>query len=388
MSKKKNEEVIKLKIILVGDAKIGKTSIINRYHENTFTFDTMMTVSMNFISKKLKLNDKNIVASVWDTAGQEQYRSINKLFIKDADIVIFVYDITNRESFDNLEFWYKFIIDELGQSPFFALAGNKMDLYEKEEVREEEGEELSNEWEAYFSLLSAKEDNNNVNKFFEDIIKIYLKKYDNQVYGVVNRNTISLNDYNENKIEEGCCSNIKKVKKNIQDKNIKMIFLGEKSVGKTYIIQRILGKEITQYEHTNKIIKYKSIYKLDNKKTINVQIIDTNGDSISNNHDLRDYVKHGKLFFLVFDINNKESFYKLINFVEDINKFYKKKTILLILLGNKTKTSEDNNNCITNEEAEQFAKQIGGQYETIYNEENYYFKNFINNYAEKYLQSK
>ena len=387
-----NENELKLKVILVGSSGTGKSSIIQRYHNNTFTQNTRSTMSMNFISKKLYLNNKKIVANIWDTAGEEEFRSMNKLFIINSDIVIFVYDITNKKSFEDLDFWHKYIIDELGQSPYFALIGNKIDIYEKEEVREEEGEELANEWEAHFALLSAREENMAVNTFFEDIIKLYLEKIGDQEDKLVKNSSLTLEDYNENKFEDdnGCCSNTKKkIKKKIKDKNIKMVFLGEKGVGKTYIIERILGKKIsTNYEHTTKIIKYKSIYKLDNNKTINVQIIDSNGDSINNNRDLKDYVKHGKIFFLVFDVNKKETFYKLINFVEDIKKYYKKKTILLFLLGNKTKISDDNNNCVAIEDAVQFANQIGGKYEMIPTEDADYFKNFINDYAEKYIQAK
>ena len=388
MSKKENEENLKVKIILVGNSGIGKTSIINRFYNNTFLEVLPSTHSMNFISKEIKINKKTIIANIWDTAGQEQYRSINKLFVKDADIVVFVYDITVRQSFEDLDYWYNFISEELGHSPTLALVGNKMDLYENEEIREEEGEETANEWGAYFTLLSAKEKNNTVNNFFEHIVKLYLEKIEDQGEELVKNKTISLKEYNENKIEDGCCSNSKKDKKIIKDKNLKMIFLGEKAVGKTYIIERIIGKEIsTQYEHTTKIIKYKSIYKLENNRTVDVQIIDSNGDSISNNHDLRDYVKHGKIFFLVFDINNKDSFDKLTNFVEDIKKYYKKKTILLIVLGNKVNPSEDNSNCIKTEEAEQFANKIGGQYEILSTEDNDYFQNFVNIYADKYFQN-
>ena len=391
MSNEQNEENRKLKIILVGNAGIGKTSIINRYHNNSFNENSLSTVSMNFISKTMNINKKKVIVDIWDTAGQEQYRSINKLFVKDSDIVVIVYDITNRQSFEDLDYWHNFINEELGQKPLLALAGNKMDLYEKEEVREEEGEELANEWEAYFALLSAKEENNTINKFFEDIIKLYLERNEDQEEKLVKIKSITLNEYNENGVEdnEGCCSNSKKDKNIIKDRNLKMIFLGEKGVGKTYIVERILGKEIsTQYEHTTKITKYKSIYKLDNNRTVNVQIIDSNGDSISNNRDLKDYVKHGKIFFLVFDVKNKDSFYTLINFVEDIKKYYKKKKIILIVLGNKTKPSEDNNNCVKTQEAEKFANQIGAQYEMLNTEDTDYFKNFIDIYAEKYFTSK
>ena len=279
--------------------------------------------------------------------------------------------------------------DELGQTPFLALAGNKMDLYENEEVREEEAEELANEWEAHFALLSAKEKNNNINKFFEDVVKKYLEKYGDQLNDNFLQNpTISLDNYNKDKIEDksGCCSNSKK---EIKDKNLKMIFLGEKGVGKTYIVERILGKEITtKYEHTKIITKYKSIYKLEKNKTINIQIIDTTGETISNNRDLKDYLKHGKIFFLVFDINKKDSFYNLIYFVDDIKKYHKKKTIIIIILGNKTKPleSEENNNCIKTEEAVEFASQIGAKYEKISTEDTDYIKNFISIYTEKYIK--
>ena len=92
-----------------------------------------------------------------------------------------------------------------------------------------------------------------------------------------------------------------------------------------------------------------------------------------------------KYFFLVFDVNNKDSFSMLINFVEDIIKFHEKNTILLIVLGNKIKTSKDNNNCLKTEEAEQFASQIGAYYEMVSSEDGDYFSSFICTYAEKYL---
>ena len=389
MLNKENEEALKIKIILVGNARTGKTSIINRYYSNTFTLNTLMTVSMNYVSKKLKINNKNIVANIWDTAGQEQYRSVNQLFIKDSDIVIFVYDITDKQSFEDLDYWHKF--EELGENPLFGLVGNKVDLYDEEVVTDEEGEELGKEWEAFFGLLSAKEDNNSVHKFFEDIIKLYLKKKSGQENKLVKTQTILLKKHSENKIEDntGCCSNSKNAKK---EKNLKMIFLGEKGVGKTYIVERILGKKISKkYEHTTKIIKYNTKYEYENNKTINIHIIDTNGDSISSNRDLKDYVKHGKIFFLVFDINSKDSLNKLSNYVEDIKKFHKKKKILFIILGNKRKTStpKDNNNCLKTEEIEQFTKQIGAYYEMIFfDDDEYYFSDFINTYADKYLKSK
>lgn len=152
-----------------------------------------------------------------------------------------------------------------------------MDKLNEEQVSEEEGKECAKKWDAYFSLLSAKEDKEGIDSFFENIVKIYLQS--NKVRSV-RAKTIKLNkqEYDSIKYDNNseCCIDWK------SDKNlrfIKIIFLGANGVGKTNIIKTILGKKINkQYEHTPKNTNYQYIYYLEDKKNVNVDIIEINGE--------------------------------------------------------------------------------------------------------------
>ena len=103
---KNNNEVKKIKnpegsikIILLGEPGVGKSSLINVYNGDPFSENIPSSIQSSFISKRLTINEKIYDIQIWDTAGQERFRSINKIFIKDSHIVIFVYDITSRKSF-------------------------------------------------------------------------------------------------------------------------------------------------------------------------------------------------------------------------------------------------------------------------------------------------
>ena len=89
----------------------------------------------------MSVKNKKYRLEIWDTAGQEKFRSLTKIFIKDAKIVIFVYDITTKKSFEEVDFWVKTVKDILGTEPVFGLAGNKKDLFQFEQVEEEAGHE-------------------------------------------------------------------------------------------------------------------------------------------------------------------------------------------------------------------------------------------------------
>ena len=98
------------KTILIGESGVGKTCIIVRFINNKYDEGTMSTTGANFISKSVEFDEYNetILFQIWDTAGQERYRGLTKIFYKDAKIVIFVYDTTNRKSFEEIKnYWYK-----------------------------------------------------------------------------------------------------------------------------------------------------------------------------------------------------------------------------------------------------------------------------------------
>ena len=175
MSNDLYEQEENIKIILLGNSGVGKTQIINRFNNKQFMDNDLCTYTSSFITRAIEVNGQNKNLDVWDTAGQEKFRSVGKLFVKNAQIIILVYDTTSKKSFEDLNFWNDFIQKELGQKITLGLAGNKTDLFTKEEVTKDEGKEYAKKWGAVFSLLSAKEDKPGIDLFFTEMVKKYLE---------------------------------------------------------------------------------------------------------------------------------------------------------------------------------------------------------------------
>ena len=147
------------KIVLVGDAGTGKTCIISRYINNRFEKTQMTTACPSFCTKTVLYPEynKTLNLDIWDTAGQEIYRSISKLFYKGASVGILVYDITNIKSFNSIkEYWYNELKENTGSNIIFNVVGNKADLFESENVTEDEAKEFAKSINAGFFLTSAK----------------------------------------------------------------------------------------------------------------------------------------------------------------------------------------------------------------------------------------
>ena len=159
------------KIVLVGDSGVGKTCLISRFITGNFDANVNTTNGASYASKTVEFPQfkKSLVLDIWDTAGQEKYRSLTKFFYKDALMVIMVYDITRRESYDNVKnYWYKEIQENGEKNVVFGIAGNKSDLYEEEAVPEKEAREFAQSVNAIFALTSA-QNNSGVNQLFEDM---------------------------------------------------------------------------------------------------------------------------------------------------------------------------------------------------------------------------
>ena len=158
--------------------------------------DTVESTTTNsFSSKTVTINNKEYVLNLWDTIGQEKFRSLTKIFIKDSKIVILVYDITRKASFNELNFWLKMIQDILGDEPVLGICGNKSDLFVKEQVKEEEVKKYSQEKNIPFKLTSAKNPLS-FNKFLEDLVKQYLEKRGVETVGT--KDKIDLNSKKRN----------------------------------------------------------------------------------------------------------------------------------------------------------------------------------------------
>ena len=123
------------KLVLVGDSGVGKSCIMHHFMYNRFKKDTTQTIGVDFSAKNINVNNQDIKLQIWDTAGQEKFRSLNKLFFKDAKIAIIVIDITQKKTFKAVdEFWYPYIREICGEHCVIGIAENKVDLFEKDEL--------------------------------------------------------------------------------------------------------------------------------------------------------------------------------------------------------------------------------------------------------------
>ena len=164
-----------IKITLIGDSGVGKTCIIFRFISNEFSSNTLTTDGVSYSKKEITYKDKKIQLDLWDTAGQEQYRSLGKHFYKDSFIVILVYNITVKESFDNLKnIWLEDVVNYGEEYKVLAIVGNKCDLYEQEAVSETEARKFAEDNNALFMIVSAK-DGTNIELLFESCVKKYFE---------------------------------------------------------------------------------------------------------------------------------------------------------------------------------------------------------------------
>ena len=163
-----------IKIVLIGESGVGKTSIISQFVNQVFQEDVESSSSGTYNSKTLIYdNNKVLKLEIWDTAGQEKYRSLASMFYKEASAAILVYDITRKDSFEQIQqYWASQIKENSPSNIILALCGNKSDLIEEEKVDEEEARNYAKEINAIFYPTSAKNDSG-ITDLFLQIAKKY-----------------------------------------------------------------------------------------------------------------------------------------------------------------------------------------------------------------------
>ena len=212
MSKEKYDYIMKL--ILIGDASVGKTNILTKYLKNEFDPNSKATVGVELGTKNIQIDNKIIKVQIWDTAGQERYKAITSTYYKGAKGAIIVYDITRKITFDNIEKWIGDLKVNGDENIIIFLIGNKSDLNDNREVSKEDGLNKSEKFNIPFLETSAL-CGENISKVFEELIQ---RVYINNKEELVEENKkdikkgVDLNEIkNENNTEEksekkGCCS--------------------------------------------------------------------------------------------------------------------------------------------------------------------------------------
>ena len=195
----------KLKLMILGDSNVGKSSILKKYCKNEFTGTYVATIGIDFQIKYLNIDGKKIKLQIWDTAGQERYRVVTKNYFNTSDGFLVIYDITNRESFLNINNWIEQINTLVGGNVKCIIFGNKNDLKEVRKVSIKEGEEMAKKYNCKFFETSAKE-GNNLEEGFYDITKDVLG--DIKIVHEKRKSTSILKPhiFKKQQKKKGCCS--------------------------------------------------------------------------------------------------------------------------------------------------------------------------------------
>lgn len=196
------------KIITIGDSNVGKTNVISQFVNNEFIKDNRSTIGIDFQVKNMNIDNQNVKLQIWDTSGQEKFKSITKSYYRYTNAVIIVFDLTVRSSFDNIENWIEEIeknvkIDDLSHSELLII-GNKSDLFSRK-VFQKDIDDLHSKFSFVYIETSAK-DNIGINEGLYDFarrIHNNRNNYGSEEYIVVNKNDfVNLED---NKNKDSCC---------------------------------------------------------------------------------------------------------------------------------------------------------------------------------------
>ena len=189
------------KILLLGDSEVGKSCFLMRYADNVFVENYISTIGLDYKLKYIQIESGEIIkVQLWDTAGQDRYRTIAKNYYKGSHGILLLYDVTKKESFDNIKEWIKQIREEVSEKTIIFLVGNKIDKTDLRKITTEEGAKLAEEYKLPFYEASAKSGEN-----IEDVFNALYKKI-GEVYAEFSKsNGRKLNQNKAKDKKKKCC---------------------------------------------------------------------------------------------------------------------------------------------------------------------------------------
>ncbi|KAL0491660.1 Ras-related protein Rab [Acrasis kona] len=203
-----------IKLLLIGDSGVGKSCLLLRFSDDTFTTNFITTIGIDFKIRTIELDGKRVKLQIWDTAGQERFRTITTAYYRGAMGILLTYDVTDEQSFQNIRKWMSNIADNAAENVNKILIGNKCDLVEKKVVDTQRGQQLAESFEIKFLETSAKNNQNVEEAFFSIARDIKARLIDsndpiNQTgtsgTGNPTNKPVNLSSQPKEAKKEGCC---------------------------------------------------------------------------------------------------------------------------------------------------------------------------------------
>ena len=361
------DDMEEIKMILLGEAGCGKTSIISRYTLNKFDPNYFTTYSSTFLSKLFEYKGKKYNINIWDTVGQEKFRSLTKIFIKGTKICLFVYDITNQQSFKEINFWLEQAKSIAEKDVVLGMAGNKSDLIVKQEVDDKEAMDFAKENNIIFGSTSAAKNKSSVDQLINKLIIKYIENKNKNSNSTENdeENKIKLNSNINDEPKKDSCSfleftkNLFKSKKKEETKKeekkiwnfiskpndkktigkIKICLVGDLNVGKTNLCKLLFNeKYVDNNQNEKKEIKKYNKTLCYNDICYDAEIIDfASGEGNVN------LIKNSDIIICLYILNNENSYSELLNYwYPFIKKNNGNKNTIIGIAENKNDLKNDN----------------------------------------------
>ncbi|KAF9152256.1 GTP-binding protein [Mortierella sp. AD011] len=194
-----------IKLLLIGDSGVGKSCLLLRFSDDSFTPSFITTIGIDFKIRTIELDGKRIKLQIWDTAGQERFRTITTAYYRGAMGILLVYDVTDERSFSNIRNWFSNIEQHASEGVNKILIGNKCDMPDKKVISKDQGQALADEFGIKFLETSAKSNICVEEAFFSLARDIKKRMIDTQTNQTQSPNTLVVDDKG-GKAGNGCCN--------------------------------------------------------------------------------------------------------------------------------------------------------------------------------------